>query len=129
MAVTDERKKLVAKRQKLVKMDGLGPYEIKRIRSAVRDVWQHCYARKLVIQRCTGKDGFLYCEICKDRTPTLKVDHIINVGKVDQGFITRMFVPSAQLEGMCPECHNVKTQVEKDTLGVSSQRKRYMDKD
>lgn len=103
----------MAKRQKLVKTDGLGPYEIKRIRSAVRLVWQRSHARALVVKRCTDKDGFQRCEKCKKRTPSLKVDHIQNVGDVDNGFITRMFVPSSKLQGLCKYCHNEKTKFER----------------
>lgn len=101
------------KRKKVEKMDGLGPYEIKKIRNAVRQVWQRSYARALVVKRCTGKDGFSYCETCKKRTPKIKIDHILKVGKVDSGFIKRMFVPSKMLQGLCGKCHNKKTNLER----------------
>lgn len=102
------------KKKKLQKMDGLGPYEIKKIREALRVVWQRSYARKLVVVRCTGKDGFPYCEKCGDRTPTLKVDHIENVGDVDGGFIKRLFIPSQFLQGLCKPCHDMKTNIERN---------------
>lgn len=100
-------------KKKIAKTDGLGPYEIKRIRSAVRDVWQYSHARQLVIKRCTGKDGFARCEDCKKKTPKLKIDHIDNVGDVDAGFILRMFCPSNKLQGLCHECHKDKTKIER----------------
>lgn len=112
----------MAKRQKLVKTDGLGPYEIKRIRSAVRQVWHRCHARALVVKRCTGKDGFPRCETCGKKTPVLKIDHIEAVGDVDAGFILRMFVPSKQLQGMCKKCHDAKTRSERAVLKKRSMK-------
>lgn len=104
----------MSKRQKIGKTDGLGPHEIKQIRGAIRLVWQRSHARKLCVQRCTRKDGYTYCEKCKSRTPKLKVDHIKNVGDLDDGFIPRLFCPSAGLQGLCPECHGIKTQLERE---------------
>lgn len=100
-------------RTKLQKTDGLGPLEIKKIRSAVRLVWHRCHARSLVVKRCTGKGGFQFCEKCKKRTPKLKVDHLINVGDLNDGFIPRMFCSSVGLQGLCDECHKAKTKEEK----------------
>lgn len=94
-------------------VDGLGPREIKAIRTALRLVWHRSHARKLVVQRCTGKDGFARCEKCKKRTPTLKVDHKTPCGDVDEGFIFRMWSPSRVLQGLCPKCHNEKTKAER----------------
>lgn len=112
-------------KKKIPPTDGLGPREIKNIRSAVRLVWQRSHARKLVVKRCTGKDGFPRCERCKKKTPALKIDHIKNVGDVDHGFIMRMFIPSSQLQGLCKKCHDEKTRAEKKAAkakphGVSS---------
>lgn len=99
--------------KKLAPTDGLGPLEIKKIRSAVRLVWHRCHARKLVVKRCTGLNGFLFCEKCFDQVPKIKIDHIKNVGDVDAGFITRMFVSSDKLQGLCTKCHNEKTRKER----------------
>src|SRR4051812_25529194 len=103
----------MAKRKKIEKTDGLGPHEKKKIRSAVRQVWHRSHARKLVVLRCTKKDGYNYCEVCKKRCPKLKIDHIKKVGDVDEGFIIRMFVPSKFLQGLCDKCHNLKTKEER----------------
>ncbi len=100
-------------KKKIVKSDGLGPHEIKQIRSAVRLVWQRSHARALVAKRCVGADGFSYCEMCKEKTPKLRIDHILRVGDLDSGYIPRMFVPSTQLQGLCSKCHNEKTKAEK----------------
>lgn len=107
-----ERVKM-GKKIKLQKTDGLGPLEIKKIRTALRLVWHRSHARKLVVNRCTGKGGFAYCEKCKKRTPALKVDHIKNVGDLDSGFIHRLFIPSKFLQGLCKPCHDLKTKVER----------------
>lgn len=103
----------MAKRQKLTKLDGLGPYEIRKIRSAIRIVWHRSYARALVVKRCKDENGFARCEKCKKTTPSLKIDHIKQVGDVDGGFIKRLFCPSNQLQGLCPLCHNLKTKEER----------------
>ena len=99
--------------KKVSPSDGLGPYEIAKIRSAVRQVWHRSRARKICVSRCTGADRFLYCELCGQRTPTLKVDHITACGEVDEGFIKRMFCPSTDLQGMCNDCHKAKTKQER----------------
>lgn len=103
----------MAKRKKLEKTDGLGPLEIKKIRTALRLVWHRSHARALVVKRCTGPDGFARCELCKKKTPQLKVDHIEKVGDVDGGFIRRLFIPSKRLQGLCKKCHNEKTKAER----------------
>ncbi len=102
------------KKQKPKKTDGLGPYEIKKIRNALRLVWHRSHARKLVVIRCTGKDGFPKCEQCRKKTPALKIDHIENVGDVDGGFIKRLFVASQKLQGLCKKCHDAKTKLERN---------------
>ena len=103
----------MAKKVKLQKIDGLGPYEIKKIRNALRLVWHRSHARALVVKRCTGKDGFAHCEKCGRRTPKLKIDHMRACGDVDGGYIERLFCPSARLWGMCPICHGEKTRRER----------------
>lgn len=106
----------MSKRQKLKPTDGLGALEIKKIRQAVRLVWHRSYARRLVVNRCTGKDGFSKCEQCGKKTPKLKIDHITAVGDVDDGFLARLFCPSSFLQGLCHICHNAKTKLERKAL-------------
>lgn len=105
----------MAKKMKLKPTDGLGPLEVKKIRTALRLVWHRSHARKLVVKRCTGYDDFFYCEKCRRKTPQLKVDHITNVGEMDSGFIRRLFIPSSQLQGLCKLCHDAKTKWERAT--------------
>lgn len=105
-------RKFVAKK-KTKKTDGLGPYEKKKLRTAIRLVWHRSYARKLVVDRCTDKQGFMRCEICQKRTPKFKVDHIKAAGEVDAGFIRRMFCSSKRLQGLCKKCHDTKTKAER----------------
>lgn len=108
--------------KKLEKTDGLGPLEIKKLKAAIRQVWQRCYARKLVVDRCTGFDGWTYCEECEGRCPKLKVDHIINVGDIDSGFLARMFVPSEKLRGLCAPCHQKKTNEENKRMRAAKKK-------
>lgn len=100
-------------KKKSPKTDGLGPLEISKIRSALRLVWQRSFARSLVVKRCTGKDGYTYCEKCRERCPKLKVDHIERCGDVlEPGYVLRLMVPSQKLQGLCKECHDLKTKLE-----------------
>lgn len=94
-------------------MDGLGPHEISKIRSAVRQVWHRSMARRLVVKRCTDADGFLHCEECDKKVPQIKIDHIEAVGDVNEGFIQRMFCTSEGLQGLCKKCHQLKTNRER----------------
>lgn len=102
--------------KKIKATDGLGPHEISKIRSAVRQVWQRSHARKVAIKRCTEKTGdniFYRCEECDELVPQIKVDHIEACGDVDEGFIRRMFCPSTDLQCLCNRCHKIKTKAER----------------
>jgi len=111
--------------------DGFGPRERARLVSAIRQVWYQCRARKLCVARCTDKAGFTFCEKCRARTPKLKVDHIEPCGPVDSdGFLQRLLCPSIKLQGLCKECHDLKTAGENEAkrLGVGKkQKKRFLD--
>lgn len=103
----------MAKRKKVEKVDGLGPDDIRKIRTAIRQVWHWSYSKKLVVKRCTDKKGYPHCELCKKRCPKIFVDHIKKVGDVDEGFIYRLFVPSVMMQGLCKKCHDAKTKEER----------------
>lgn len=101
--------------------DGLGPLEIAKIRSAIRQVWQRCEARKLVVKRCKLPKGYAKCEGCDQVVPKVYVDHIEPVGVFGYGFIERLFVPSHRMNGLCDECHKAKTKAEtKDRVAIKS---------
>ena len=94
--------------------DGLGPYEIAKIRSAVRQVWQRCKARRLCVNRAKLPGDYFKCEQCEATVPKIHVDHIDAVGDVTgYGFIDRLFVGSHRLQAMCTACHKTKTQCER----------------
>lgn len=100
-------------KNKLQKTDGLGPLEIKKLRTAIRLVWHRSYARSLVVKRCIGSGGFSYCEKCNKRSPKIYIDHIEAVGEMNEGYIKRMFVASKYLQGWCKKCHDEKTKAER----------------
>lgn len=105
----------------LPKVDGISAKNIAQIRTAIRRVWAWSTPRKLVIERCTGKDGWQYCEKCKKKAPKIFVDHIEACGDVlDGGYIQRMFTPSKNLQGLCKKCHDVKTKEEMAFLKLLS---------
>lgn len=91
------------------KVDGLGPKEKAKIRTALRRVWAWSYARKKALARVVGEDGFSKCEQCKKIAPKVHVDHVVPVGEIDEGFIARLFVPSTGLQILCVRCHRFKT--------------------
>jgi len=99
-------------REKAKPIDGLGTYEITKISSAVRQVWYRCKARQITVKRCTLPDGFLMCEMCGEVTPKIKIDHIVPVGSLRDGFMERLFCPSSGLQGLCNTCHKKKTKEE-----------------
>ncbi len=106
----------MAKRKKkeiLPKVDGLGPKEIKQIRTALRQVWSWSYSRRLVVARCLLPNGFSKCEKCKEVVAKIFVDHKKQVGDVDEGFIKRLFVASRYMWGLCKKCHDPKTRAER----------------
>lgn len=111
-----EKKKKVpkkAKKQDQQKVDGLSKKDVAKIRSAIRIIWHRSYPRKLCTKRAIGKDGFFYCENCFEKTPKINIDHIEKVGKVDAGFIKRLFCSSDGLLALCLECHRKKTNEER----------------
>lgn len=110
----------------LEKSDGFGPYEIKKVRSALRLVWHRSHARALVVKRCTREDGYPYCEKCGERTPKLKIDHIIQCGDLDGGFLARLFCPSSALQGLCKDCHNAKTREERRIARLNAKLESYL---
>lgn len=109
-------KKVKNKKNLVTKIDGLGPDDIRKIRAAVRKVWNWSHPRKIVLQRCLNSDGFSTCEKCKKVVAKVYVDHIENVGDVDEGFIARMWTPSKNLQGLCKKCHDAKTAQERKRI-------------
>lgn len=105
---SDKREK-----KKKEKVDGLGPRELMQYSKACRLVWSRSHSRRMVVTRCTGEGGYLYCELCLDRTPRLHVDHIEPVGSLlSEGFLKRLACPSTALQGLCLECHRHKTKAD-----------------
>lgn len=95
------------------KVDGLSPKDVQKIRSAIRQIWHRSYPRKLCVNRAIRKNGFSYCEQCEKKVPKVYIDHKINVGDVDAGFIIRLFCPSKDLQALCKKCHDAKTKLER----------------
>lgn len=115
-------KKEEVKQKKLLKsqkIDGLGPQDIEKITIALRQVWSWSYSRRLVIKRCLLPNGFSKCEKCKKKCPKVFVDHIVPVGSYDGELIERMWVPSMKMQGLCNECHRIKTKVDVEGIKVS----------
>jgi len=102
------------------KTDGLGPLEIKKIRTALRLVWHRSHARRLAVARCTKPCGFMFCEKCRRRTPKAYIDHLVACGDMDGGYIARLFCRSQDLQGLCLECHRIKTKQERAEAKVNA---------
>lgn len=100
---------MTKKKPKPEKVDGLGPIDRKKLRTAIRQVWAWSHPRMLCIKRATDPEGFGICEQCKTKVPKVYPDHINPVGPLDSGFIEKMFVPSGALQALCKKCHAKKT--------------------
>lgn len=108
----------MAKKQK-IRIDGLGPDDLKRIHKAIRQVWCWSHPWRLAKKRAMHKDGFPRCEKCKKKVPKVSVDHIQPVGEVGgPEYIQRLFVPSDLLQCLCKKCHDVKTREERSKTKV-----------
>ncbi len=102
-------------KEKAKPTDGYGAYEMKKISSAIRLVWQRCRARRLALKKMehlVDGESYYECENCGKIVPKVKVDHIIPVGTLRDGFIERLFCPSTGLQCLCGSCHKVKTKLE-----------------
>lgn len=102
----------------VVKVDGLGPKDIAKIRVAIRKVWSWSHPRKLVLKRVALGNDYYRCEGCLKKVPKVYVDHITAVGDVDGGFIARLFCSSSGLQALCKRCHDLKTKLEREEKSV-----------
>ncbi len=83
--------------------------------SALRRIWRWNPDRKKV------KDETKACIQCAKRLrrDQVKVDHIIPVGSAPKGFegwdayLSKMFCPLSNLQGLCKSCHQIKTNKER----------------
>ena len=111
--------------------DGLGPDDLKKIHKALGQVRKWSYPVRLVQKRCIGKDGFPRCENPKclkkgKPVPKIQVDHIEPIGEIGgPNYIQKMFVSSHKLQGLCHDCHKIKTKQEKK----SKKKPVYTDED
>ena len=113
------------------------------ISSALRRVWLYYNeARKAVIKRCFISRGVYKCECCgaivKGRVgKVLQVDHIERVGSIHKqsldSFVENLFCPIENLWGLCKNCHDYKTSLErkdvptKEILKLLNQRESFND--
>jgi len=83
--------------------------------------WMFWPPRAEVKRRCKdpNKSGWFICELCKVSHEKIEIDHINPCIKPSDGFvswdeyITRRFVfRASQLQGLCHECHKVKSKLE-----------------
>ena len=99
-----------SKPKKIGPIDGFGSYEKRKIRNAVRQIWQRSKARRIAKERCRNEEGYYVCEQCTKQQPEITVDHIIAIGDMDEvGFLERLMVDSTGLKCLCDDCHKVKT--------------------
>lgn len=107
---------MAKKKEKPTKVDGLGPEDKKKLRTAIRQVWSWSYPRRLCIKRALNEQGFAVCELCKQTVPKVYPDHIKAVGEFSEGFVERMFCPSTELQALCSKCHGKKTRADKKAM-------------
>ncbi len=101
-------------KKKEIPVDGLGPKDKAKLRTAIRQVWSWSHARRLCVKRATNHEtGFATCEECFAIVAKVFPDHKNPCGELDGGFIERMFVPSSELQALCKTCHAKKTRLER----------------
>ena len=97
-------------------IDGLGPTEKRYLSSAIRQIWYYSRSRTLAIRRHTDADGNIHCAKCDDVLLRPQVDHIEACGPVESdGYIRRTFCPSVGLRVLCFDCHQIVTQIQRET--------------
>lgn len=116
------------KKEKAKPIDGLGSVELMKLRNAMRQVWQRSKQWKEVKKRCTDSEGYYRCELCNERVPKIKVDHIVAIGDMlESGFIERLMVPSTGLQGICDQCHKEKTKLDNAKTRAKKKEKINLD--
>ncbi len=82
-------------------------------------VWMWWPPRNEVKKRCKieGKSGWFKCELCGVAREKIDVDHIAPVVPVSgfttwDHYIASRFVTADKLQGICKDCHKVKTKEE-----------------
>lgn len=108
----------MGKKKDVKNIDGFSIKDAKRIQTMMRKAWSWSYPRRLCVERAIGADGFARCEKCKKKVPKVYPDHIEPVGSFGETMeqtlkaISRMFIPSKELQAICKRCHQDKTNAE-----------------
>jgi hypothetical protein len=105
--------------------EGLNKRDIKHLIRVMRQVWSWSYSRRLVVKRTDIGGGYARCEKCKKKVPKVHVDHIQPVGTFNRSYISRLFVHSKKLQGLCQNCHKVKTKA--DLKAIKSKKEKIAD--
>lgn len=120
----------IARKQKLEDkglVDRLNENDIKKIKKALRQVWSWSHSRRLVAKRCDLGGGYSRCEHCKKKCPKIFIDHIKAVGTYDKNYIDRLFVSSDKMQGLCNDCHKVKTKVDLKEISTAKKKSKRDD--
>lgn len=88
-----------------------------KIMSAARRIWLYSPMRKQAINRNKTADGFHRCEICKQLTEEIAIDHDPSVVPLDgwdswDNVLERLFCSEDKLFKLCHKCHSKKTALE-----------------
>lgn len=108
------------------------PRSLKQILMAgLGKAWMVWPPRNEVKRRCKieGKTGWYRCESCKQEREKIEIDHVEPVIKPEDGFldwntyIASKFVAAEKLQGLCHECHQLKTKQENKIRREAKKRK------
>lgn len=91
-----------------------------KVIAACRRLWLYSPVRREVQNRAKTSDGYYRCEKCRGLADKVQIDHIAPAVPLTgwdnwDGFITRLFIESDQMQAICERCHNKKTLVEQKT--------------
>lgn len=84
--------------------------------ASLRKIWLFSPERREAKKKAKRGKSYL-CACCKDTYLKVSVDHIDPVGTFVSwdAFINRLFCPIENLQVLCKECHDAKSQSERDT--------------
>lgn len=98
--------------------------DIAKLVSHCRMVWRQSlnYYQVKRVTRVIDKPGWFSCQTCGRETEKIQIDHMEPIGKQPQDFkqfgdwLTKLFCGTENLEGICTDCHKIKTKLDRKRL-------------
>jgi hypothetical protein len=99
--------------------------DIAKMVTAARDVWRQSETYQAVKKACKSKlrAGWFDCTRCLQLREVIRIDHIAAIGKQPTNWrefgpwLERLNCGDFNLQGICTDCHKVKTKHDKEKRG------------